>query len=92
MSIEEIGLMVGGAIIIIETIVLFMLVHHLKKLNEHTQKLDSHVEKLDVCYEQLHEHSHHLEQNVERLCSCILPEGGGDGAEARVETEKGSVG
>ena len=73
MSVEEIGLLVGGAIIIIETIVLFMLAHHLKKLNDHTLKLDTHLEKLDICYEQLHEHSHHLEQNVERLCSCILP-------------------
>lgn len=73
MSVEEIGLLVGGAIIIIETIVLFMLVHHLKKLNDHTLKLDTHLEKLNICYDQLHEHSHHLEQNVERLCSCILP-------------------
>ena len=78
MSLEVIGLVVGGTIIIIETIVLAMLVHHIRKLNEHTMKLDTHVEKLDTCFEELHEHSHHLEKNVDRLCSCVLPpEGNG---------------
>lgn len=73
MSFEIIGLIVGGAIIGIETIVLVMLVHHLKRLNEHTRKLDSHIEKLDTSFEELHEHSHQLEKNVDRLCSCVLP-------------------
>jgi len=71
MPIEIIGLVVGAAIIAVETAVLIMLVHHIRKLNEHTQKLDSHVAKLDASIEELHEHSHHMEKDVDRLCSCI---------------------
>ncbi|UCE20431.1 MAG: hypothetical protein JSV84_08880 [Gemmatimonadota bacterium] len=73
MSLEIIGLLVGAAIIVIETIILAMLVHHLRKLNEHTMKLDFHVKKLDTYFDELHEHAHYLEKNVDRLCSCVLP-------------------
>ena len=85
MSVETISVFVGGAMFVIETIVLFVLIHHLRRLNEHTQKLDAHLERLNVCYDRLHEHSHQLELNVERLCSCILP--GGDGGERKAEAK-----
>lgn len=66
--IEVVGIIVGLAIISIETYVIFLLNKHIQELDNHTQFLEKsfsqHIDNLDA-------HVERIEKRVEFLCSCI---------------------
>ena len=74
MHTEVIALIASMTVIVLETAVIFVLIHHVRKLDEHTKTLDQHLEHL-------HEHTGAIEGSVARLCQCVLPTRGQDAEE-----------
>lgn len=54
----EVGLVL--ALIVVETITLFILILHIKRLDDHTEKLDEHILKLD-------DHTNKMDKNIRKV-------------------------
>jgi len=52
----------------LETAVIFVLIHLIRKLDGHTETLDRYLKRL-------YEHARATEDSVARLCQCMLPIG-----------------
>ncbi|MFC1655820.1 hypothetical protein ACFL3C_03050 [Patescibacteria group bacterium] len=70
--IEIVALVTGVVVIIVETVIIFLLVKHLKALDKHIEKNEQLMLKFEYNIqehlEHLNEHSHEIELKLEKIC------------------------